>query len=664
MITGAAAIQQLESGMFSAPAYESECKNDILPDPWMGTISANQLKLEPGLGEMRQAHHKLWTHRDPFVVLWDRSHQQRLCVKNYVFEGNNNMYTPNPNIPPFYLPCSAFRIQSAHEEVFRDSELLFLMDTHFHAHCGNALVIEPGLSSFVWPMSTDTFLTDFYAKKAFVAHASRHRLSSLREDFLDFNAEELILDASRVVVWMKTTGEKKEMQYIDANAEVGLNCYKAGHSVYFNPSLEVQKKYLSALTGDLLADFAARKEPGSHNAQDGLGGDIEMFAVQGQHSTPWHFDAQENFTVQMTGYKKWSLAPPTAPNPVTNLHPKSSNRLSVRNGLKVNHAYATPERHLAADGPDLSEAESFILRPGSILYAPGGFWHKVDTVGSGPSLSMNFSVDTARWIDVFLPRFIQHLYGSDPRWRQRVMVTSVDECKATYDSLVQTVSQVPRAMGSDRVLFPAVFDENRQETLMLDAKRPVADSDNGNGNAGDELVSLHRGLTRRQLRVIETTRGQFVEQHGVMGMRQKSLSELNLALNPMVTVIQVDDGEGVAPSCSHTAGSEKQHMLSEKGCADISCAFCWCRYELHSGFGGNADFHSDFKASLTLSRTAQFALVMQSVMGYTQHRVTKGSAWGEALTKLLIEERLQGGHVSEVEELCYVLLHNGVLIAK
>ena len=38
-----------------------------------------------------------------------------------------------------------------------------------------------------------------------------------------------------------------------------------------------------------------------------LGGDVEVFAVRGAHVTPWHFDSQHNFTVQLRGTKRWSV---------------------------------------------------------------------------------------------------------------------------------------------------------------------------------------------------------------------------------------------------------------------------------------------------------------------------------------------------------------------
>lgn len=82
----------------------------------------------------------------------------------------------------------------------------------------------------------------------------------------------LLEEATKIVVWMKTTDGK--MQYIEAPASIAHSCYLAGHSLYFNPSLTIQERYIKALCEDLHMDFGLEKEAG-------FGGDLEVFAVNG-----------------------------------------------------------------------------------------------------------------------------------------------------------------------------------------------------------------------------------------------------------------------------------------------------------------------------------------------------------------------------------------------
>jgi hypothetical protein len=69
-------------------------------------------------------------------------------------------------------------------------------------------------------------------------------------------------------------------QYLESNADVATSCYRAGHSLYFNPSLDLQASLLKTLAKDLGMGFGA-------SLDGGMGGDVELFAVAGRHLTPW-----------------------------------------------------------------------------------------------------------------------------------------------------------------------------------------------------------------------------------------------------------------------------------------------------------------------------------------------------------------------------------------
>ena len=250
--------------------------------------------------------------------------------------------------------------------------------TSYPHFCNMPLTLEAGLDSFCWPLSTTQFLHEFYYKNALVVHSTGQRLQELKKDLCDLNLSELLQSSTRVNVWMKTTEGK--MQYIDSNAEIAMNCYKAGHSLYFNPSMAIQTKYITALASDLKHDFGLEKD-------GGIGGDLEIFAVQGPHRTPWHFDAQENFTVQLRGSKTWTVAPSGVSDPVTNLHPLSSNREAVENDFKAHLAYtdgrfgARSKAGIETETQDVEHSEhseqkqgqqTFTLRPGSVAYVPAG----------------------------------------------------------------------------------------------------------------------------------------------------------------------------------------------------------------------------------------------------------------------------------------------------
>lgn len=154
----------------------------------------------------------------------------------------------------------------------------------------NPLTIEPSLQSIVWPLHVNAFMRDVYNRRALVVHAGVHRTRFLRDSLSDFNVDSLLDSASRIVVWMRSAVDGR-MQYLDVGSpDVARACYRAGHSLYFNPEYDFQKRFIRGICQDLGMDFTRAIQDG------GIGGDVEVFAVAGRHHTPWHWDAQHNFT--------------------------------------------------------------------------------------------------------------------------------------------------------------------------------------------------------------------------------------------------------------------------------------------------------------------------------------------------------------------------------
>lgn len=305
-----------------------------------------------------------------------------------------------------------------------------------------SLVIEEGLDSFLSPFSSEKFLSEIYCKKSLVVQGNGERIKTIKNDLDDFNIEPLLQRATKMVAWMKDQ-RSGQMQYIDiGNPEIAFSCYKAGHSLYFNPDIDTQKKYISALAEDLRMNFGAEKD-------GGFGGDIEIFAVNGKHQTPWHFDAQENFTIQLQGFKKWSVKLSGLSDPITNWHPASSNLATRVDDFRIHHYSGFKMQNLECPKPDDPGIVSFILRPGSILYAPGGTWHKVEALDDQGSLSMNFSMDGSRWCDLLMSRLIPALWKS-PESRKRIQISSEEQAIEALDGiLTQFIENIRKLSPSD-----------------------------------------------------------------------------------------------------------------------------------------------------------------------------------------------------------------------
>lgn len=371
---------------------------------------------------------------------------------------------------------------------------------------GMPLVIEPGLDSLVWPLTPEVFLRTYYRQRALAVHASTTRLSSLTSDLSGLSIPAMIAESSKCVVWMKEQGKGGEgkMQYLDSPPTVGEACFKAGHSLYFNPPTDTQAKYMRPLCRDL--GLHSGLEAGS------LGGDIEIFAVQGKHRTPWHWDGQENITLQLTGTKRWRVRPSGLADPVTNLHPGAAGE-APREDWKM-HAACAPllagsgallPAHLApgADPAQESAADpsirSVVLRPGSMLYVPSGWWHAVDAEDEEEgSLSLNFSCVGSRWVELLVRRLVPYLLGADARWRGRLPALGGQEQIA---SMMADLPQHIRRLSAGDLLPPiSAAGGPTRELLLLpavyaeDGKVQVSQQAEG----GMSMAGRHALKRRRQ----------------------------------------------------------------------------------------------------------------------------------------------------------------------
>lgn len=317
-------------------------------------------------------------------------------------------------------------------------------------------ILAPGLSCLIWPMHPVEFMTKIWQKKAYVVQGCGERLQKVKQDFMNYDVEQLVSQASDCVVWMKTTDGK--IQHLYADNKTAYHCYLAGHSLYFNPPVALQKSYIKQLAEDLGANFGLKKD-------DGFGGDIEIFAVRGKHVTDWHFDAQENFTIQLTGRKRWSISPGVF-CPVTNhTNPKNIATEKYDEHRKVHASYAP-----AADvepPKDFSQAQTFVLRPGSVMYVPAGYWHHVTCDSDEGSLSINFSMSTSSWLDLLMNSLGQHLWKYQ-HWRENIIVKDPSSARAHLRALL---TNLPREIGllSARDFLPqGLFREHKEREVNVD----------------------------------------------------------------------------------------------------------------------------------------------------------------------------------------------------
>lgn len=115
-----------------------------------------------------------------------------------------------------------------------------------------------------------------------------------------------------------------------------------------------------------------------------------------------HFDKNENFTIQLTGSKSWTVGNgPEIPNP------------------HKSHVFGQPLpatlQRLGMDLQRTAPATSHALIPGTMLYVPRGVTHS--TLAEESSWSLNISYTGLAWVDLLTTGLREHLL-TRPDWRR------------------------------------------------------------------------------------------------------------------------------------------------------------------------------------------------------------------------------------------------------
>ena len=156
-----------------------------------------------------------------------------------------------------------------------------------------------------------------------------------------------------------------------------------------------------------------------------------FFTPAGGGAAP-HFDKNENFTIQLTGAKRWHVgeAPMVACAP---------------DGYTLGSSAITP-----ALAPLLAEARrpperTVDLEPGTLFYVPRGTVHHT---GAGEaSWSLNLSYSPSMWLDL-LRVGLQERLAASPRWRGIVTGAGGDPAARDANRLLELLAEL-RALLDD-----------------------------------------------------------------------------------------------------------------------------------------------------------------------------------------------------------------------
>ena len=274
-----------------------------------------------------------------------------------------------------------------------------------------------GLAPLLGLKNTDAFLQGPWPKSPYVIHELTESLKPLLQiPFL--NSVDSLLKYWPELLSVHLPDVKDESSAIETNSENARKLFSNGMALLFNKvhlHSEVLNTWLLALKKDLGL-------PASTNSR------CMVYATPNGKGTAWHFDQNINFVVQLAGVKKWWLEPNTTVENPTERHTLGQ---PIDFELQSYLESPVPTKMTGLDRQEI------ILKPGSVLFVPRGYWHS--TEAAGEALALNFTFNQPTWADLLTMALRSRLILS-PDWRE--LADGVQSEKSDVRKKAQEIFQI------------------------------------------------------------------------------------------------------------------------------------------------------------------------------------------------------------------------------
>jgi 50S ribosomal protein L16 3-hydroxylase len=290
-----------------------------------------------------------------------------------------------------------------------------------------------GLSALISPYQAESFIKESWPHEPFVVHGLKETVAQLT-DLPFLQSLDSLLNSWPGLVQAHLPDVSDESSSVDATPKDAKKLFANRLGLLFNnvqtisPELKI---WLAALMRDLGLPKSTYARCIVYATPDGKG-------------TAAHFDQNINFVLQLHGTKTWWLAPNGSVNNPTQ-------RFTIGQPLDpelASYAYEEMPLEMPREG-----RREIILKPGSMLFVPRGFWHS--TSATGEALALNFTFSQPTWIDLFTLALRSRLSLS-PEWRELADgVNSTDQNRKSIahhklnDLLVELVDDLPNWKAED-----------------------------------------------------------------------------------------------------------------------------------------------------------------------------------------------------------------------
>jgi len=506
------------------------------------------------------------------------------------------------------------------------------------------------LRDMLFPLDSTIFMKDFFRQKA--VHISTKgkytdRIQSLiEEQMYNLDMESILNETSseNIFVWLHSQNENTTTNMIDSkskskknnplnnnkistlrsieisNPSTALSLHHVGHATYCRAPPELEQYLVSSLLRN--TSFGCGQYDPSGSSTSTLGrGEVEVFAGTKYHYTNWHFDFQENFTIQLSGIKRWRLRQGHVKFPMRGCTPHyyyswnneeniKMNEFMVESQLKShrlsNSSFEFGQQNIESNA--YGEEVEILMYPGDILYFPAGIWHCVETVEMGISINVSLMATTYAHV---VCQALQHLLLKQDPWRE----TIVNRVNNDDDNEVQEVLKKTRGLlhqlpdiikefaqnGGEQALFPPVLrypanfisteeeesksieEEEEESNHGKDNKSSTDMEQDSDCEASGSQVEIPNELDEsKDFNVIDV--GEFQAPNGWSWYKNNELdfkeivSQARLVKNPLATLTKLKDISSFYCNIGKTPHDEAHHEDNESEAK---------KYVLNLSFGGN-----------------------------------------------------------------------------
>lgn len=280
--------------------------------------------------------------------------------------------------------------------------------------------------------SKNIFITDYWPNEPFVIHGLTESIAELTEiPFLKSLSHLLNFWSDQISVHLPDASD--ESSAIQTNSENAAKLFNNKMALLFN---HVHKK--SPILNQWLLNL--KKDLGLPESTISR---CMVYATPDKKGTAAHFDQNINFVLQLHGTKTWWIA--------ENEHVENpTERFTI--GQPMGSELAS---YVEIDMPKVMplNKKEIILKPGSMLFVPRGYWHM--TQASGDALALNFTFSQPTWADLLTAALHSRLNLS-PDWRDLADgVNSVDADRkqlavSKFDLLLQDlILDLPNWQAAD-----------------------------------------------------------------------------------------------------------------------------------------------------------------------------------------------------------------------